>query len=186
MARTRRRATTARRRVRLGPVLGLTVVWLLLWGRVSPNLVLLGVVVAVAVVRAFPLPDIGREGRVRPVAVLGLAWSFVRDLVLASIEVARLAVGKGPTTSAAVVSVTLRTRSELLMTMTGEILSLVPGTLVVELRRATGTLFLHVLGPDLEDPVRETRARVLELEARLIRAFGSDEALAALEAEEAR
>lgn len=183
IARTRRRARDVRRRVRLGPVLGLTAVWLLLWGRVSPNLVLLGLVVATAIVQTFPLPEVGRDGRVRPLAVLRLLGSFVRDLVVASVEVAWLAIRRGPSTPAAVVAVTLRSRSELLMAMTAEVLSLVPGTLVVELRRATGTMFLHVLGPELDDPAAATRRQVLALEAQVIRAFGSDAELAALEAE---
>lgn len=164
-------------------VVALTVVWLLLWGRVSPNLVLLGVVVSIVIAKAFPLPSLPGFAAVRPVPTLRLAARFALDLVVASVQVAGHALGSGPRTRSAVVAVELRTRSELLMTLTGEILSLVPGTLIVELRRSTGTLYLHVLGATGPEDVRRARTDVLALEARVLRAFGDDDAVRALEAE---
>ena len=182
----RRPVADRRRPVRPGPVLLLQVVWLLLWGRVTPNLVLSGVLVAVLVVWAFPLPAVRGRGRLRPVGALRLAGRFVLDLAVASVQIAALAVGPGSRARTAVVAVGLRTRSELVMTLVAQGVTLVPGTLVIELRRRTGTLFLHVLDSPGGDPVAEARESVLALEARVLRAFGSDEDIASLDAEARR
>ena len=165
----------------------LVVLWLLLWGRFSTGLALSGVVVALVVVRLFPLQPIPVEGRIRPLAALRLWARFSWDVVVASIQVARLAVraaGGGDPPGMAVIAVPLRTRSELLLTAVAEILGLVPGSIVVEIDRTSGILYVHLIGVDDLAAVERERERARALEARVIRAFGSDEDRAALAAED--
>lgn len=170
----RRRGRQRLGAIRPGPVVLLMVVWVLLWGKVTVGNIVSGLLVGSLVMATFPLPRIVVDGRPRPTRVLRFAGRFVVDLVTASLQVAWLALKPGVPPSA-VVRVGLRARSELLMTVTAEALSLVPGSLVIELRRSDGTLFLHVLG--VYDPagVERARADVLALEARVIRAFGDAE-----------
>lgn len=160
-------------------LIGLTVVWVLLWGNVTVANVLSGLVVAVVVTLVFPLPPIVFGGRVRPLGLARLIGWFVVELVVASAQVAAQALRIGQRPQNAVIQVDLRSRSDLYLTLTAELLSLVPGSLVVEARRSTSTLFLHVLGVCSEADVEEARRRALRQEERVMRALASDEELAA-------
>ena len=52
--------------------------------------------------------------------------------------------------------------------------SLVPGSLVVEARRSTHTIFLHVLDVGDMSGVERFRAQVFALERRVVLAFGTE------------
>ncbi len=102
---------------------------------------------------------------------------FLRDLVVASAQVAWLAVRVGPTPRSAIIAARLRVNTDLNLTLTAEALSLLPGSLILEADRRTGTLYIHVLGVTSRDEVERFRRGVLELEARIIEAIGSPEEL---------
>ncbi|SDT12430.1 multisubunit sodium/proton antiporter, MrpE subunit [Friedmanniella luteola] len=174
---------TARPRRRVNPVnvAVLTVVWVLLWDEVSLFLVLTGVLVAVLVGLVFPLPPIDLHGRFRPARGLRLLVRLLVDAFRASVDVVALAFRSGTVPRSSIVRVQLRSRSDLYLTQTAELVSLVPGTLVLEVHRASSTLYLHVLGAT-DDAAIETAVRaVLDAEARVLRTFGSAEEVAALE-----
>ncbi|TDE00081.1 Na+/H+ antiporter subunit E [Jiangella asiatica] len=168
-----------RRRLQWPILVWLTVVWALLWGDFSVANIAAGLVVALVVVVVFPLPPIVFGGKVRPVGLLRLIGRFVVDLIVASGQVARQALSIGRPPMSAVIQVDLRSRSDLYLTLTAELLSLVPGSLVVEVRRSTSTLFLHVLGVHDEADVERARRDALVQEERVVRALASDEELAA-------
>ncbi|MFI9638697.1 Na+/H+ antiporter subunit E [Micromonospora sp. NPDC051925] len=163
----------ARRRNRAVAMIVLVTVWVLLWGTLSWANVLGGLVVALVVLTVFPLPPVTFAGRLHPLPLLRFTLRFLRDLVVASVQIAALALRFGHTPRGAIIAVPLRVRSDLNLTLTGEALSLVPGSLIVEADRDTGTLYVHVLGVRTRDEVEQFRHGVLELEARLIEAIGS-------------
>ena len=66
--------------------------------------------------------------------------------------------------------------AQVVLTVVAEMVSLVPGSLVVEARRSTHTLFLHVLDARDQDGVERMRREVLALERRVVLAFGADTA----------
>ena len=156
----------------------LTVVWVLLWGDLSVGNVLAGIGVALAVAAALPLPAIASGGRLRPIGFVALLAHFARDLVVASVQVALLAFRRRAPSSA-VIGVRLRSSSDLYLTLTAELCSLVPGSLVVEAHRLTRTLYLHVLDVDTAGGVEAARQSVRDQEERVLRAFASDAQLAA-------
>lgn len=160
-------------RVRAVPVVWLALVWTLLWGTWSVGNLLNGVLAAVLVLVLLPLPDVALGGRAHLGSVLRFAGRFVVDLVSSSGQVAWQAVRPGPPLVSSVVGVELRSGSELLMTLTAEALTLVPGSVVIELDAQRRTLYAHVLDAPDDASVEAFRARVLELEARIIRAVGS-------------
>ncbi len=154
------------------PILGLTALWMLLWGGFTPLLVVGGLLVATLVVVVFPFPQGQWEGVFRPWPFVVLMARFVADLVGASLQVAWLALRPQPLGPSAVVEVQLHTRSELLMVLTSELISLVPGSLLIELDSQQGKVWLHVLDADRDLDTVVSRALVQE--RRVIAALGSD------------
>lgn len=163
----------------------LVVLWLLLWGRVTPGLVASGLLVAAIAIAMFPLPSLGIEGRIRPLAAVRFGARFAFDVVRASVEVAALAVRRDQEAPTAVIGVQLVTRSDLMLTLVAETLSLVPGSLVVEIDRHDSIVYLHLIGVRDRGEVERERRLAQETEARMIRAFGSPTDRAALDAAEA-
>lgn len=157
----------------------LTAVWVLLWGDVSPANVLVGAVVALVVGLVLRMPSVHFSGRVHPVPLVRLLAAFARDLVVASIQVLRLAFRFGRLPHSAVIAVQLRSPVELYLTLTAELTSLVPGSLVVEAHRTTGMLYVHVLDVGIVHGLAAAREQVLANEARVLRALASDAELLA-------
>ena len=93
---------------------------------------------------------------------------------------ALLALTQGPRVHNAVVRVQLRSNDDLLMTAVGHTMALIPGSLVVEVVRACGVLYFHVLDVAGEDQAESFRASTLRTEATWIRILGSRAALAEL------
>ena len=88
-------------------------------------------------------------------ALLVFAGRFVVELVSASLHVARIAVQPGYRPRGAIIAVRLRVSTDLNLALTAEAVSLVPGTLILEVDRDSGTLYLHVL--DTHGPATWTR-----------------------------
>jgi multicomponent Na+:H+ antiporter subunit E len=79
------------------------------------------------------------------------------------------------------VRVQLRVDSDLLLTVVAETISLVPGSLVLDLDREQRLISVHLLHTDDLADVARQKADVLATEERIVRAFGSPEDIAALE-----
>jgi multicomponent Na+:H+ antiporter subunit E len=167
-----RRVARAGRRVQWLMALWLTLVWWALWGTWSAMSLAGGLVVAVLALTLFPLPAIKLDVAVRPVAVVVLVARFLLDVVVASVQVAATVLFPPRELRNAIVRVQLRSDSDLTLVITAELVSLVPGSIVVEAHRASHTLYLHVFdvrgGPEA---LERQRQRVLEQEARVLRAL---------------
>jgi len=154
-------------------IIGLVVLWMLLWGSVTWLSLITGILIAVAITRLFYLPPVELSGRFNVGWFLVFLGRFLADLVVASFQVAFQALRRRKVTRNAVLAVDLETRSDFIMTAVAIAISLIPGSLVVEVDRQRSILYLHVLGvPDL-DAVDVVRAKVLSVERQLVRAFGS-------------
>ncbi|MBA2695043.1 MAG: Na+/H+ antiporter subunit E [Actinobacteria bacterium] len=161
-------------RVQWVPGLWLTVVWVLLWGNVSVANVVAGALLAVFILSVFPLPSLAVGVTVRPVALTVLLVRFFADMTIASAQVAWLALRPGRTARGLVVDLHLRGRNELFQTITAEMVALVPGSIVIDLDSATGTLTLHVLDVRTRQEAERVRHTVLAQEARVLRALDPD------------
>lgn len=151
----------------------LVIVWMSLWGEVSVANAVGGLLVAASVSLVFPLPPLRIHLRIRPVALAWLALRFLYDVVVASVQVAWITLTVRELRNA-VVEVSLRTLSDLVLTLVAEMTSLVPGSVVIETRRSSHTLFLHVLGVKDAEGVEAAREHVLATERRVVRALGVD------------
>jgi len=174
--------TPHRRRRVLQPraVAAVALAWVLLWDRLTWGNVVNGVLVGLLVTYAFPLPSIEFTGRLRPHRVLLLIGHFLVDLVGASWQVMRLAFGRRRPRNA-VIEVQLRSRSDFYLTITAELVALVPGSVVIDARRSTSVLYLHLLDVEREGRIEAQRAHVLAVERRVVRALGSREEIAVIE-----
>jgi multicomponent Na+:H+ antiporter subunit E len=162
------------RRVILGLVL--VAVWVALWGTLSLANVLTGILVATAIVVAFPLDHDGVTVRLVPaVRYLGL---FIVDLVQSSVAVARLVVAPLDRVEQGIVAAPIRACSPGIVTLVANSISLTPGTLTVEVQEAPPVLYVHYLGSMEPDQVRRD---VLDLQRNAILAFGSADELARLD-----
>ncbi|HYH76849.1 MAG TPA: Na+/H+ antiporter subunit E [Arthrobacter sp.] len=171
----------SRRRVSLRQELPLLVwlviVWGALWQDFSPGNLLFGAILAVAVARMFYLPPVELSGRFNIVQAVPFALSFLGKVAAASFQVLYLATVSGPSVRNAVVAVPLRSHQDLIVTATGHVISLIPGSLVVEVDRSTSTLYLHCLNIGTPAEVEKFRREVRDIEARLIRIMGTAEEL---------
>jgi multicomponent Na+:H+ antiporter subunit E len=152
----------------------LTVVWVALWGDVTLVTVVTGVAVAIVVCLVFPLPRLRMHLHVRPLWLGWLTVRFLADLVAASAQVVWTTLQFSRQPRNAVIEVDLRTRSDFVLTVVAEMVSLVPGSLVVEARRSTHTLFLHVLDAKDLGGADQMREQVHALERRVVLAFGAE------------
>ena len=166
---------------RQAPLLvGLVVLWVFLWDHVDVLTITTGVVLAVAVTRALYLPPVLLSGRFDPWRALLLGLRMMFDVVRASIQVAFNAVWPGWQPTNAIIAVQLLTRSDLVTTLTAEAISVVPGTVVVDIDRERGLLYLHALGTRTAEDLDRVRRQVLGTEERIVLAIGTREQAAAV------
>jgi multicomponent Na+:H+ antiporter subunit E len=169
-----------RLRHQLPLLIWLVVVWILLWGTWSWANVLSGVTVALAVTLLLPLPPVVGGTRVRPLPLIRFVGHFLVDLVISGAQVAWRAIGPGGVQQAAIVRVQLRADSDLLLTVVAETISLVPGSLVLDLDRQERLISIHLLHVADLDDVERQKLGVLATEERIVRAFGTAEDIAAV------
>ncbi|MEV6263153.1 Na+/H+ antiporter subunit E [Streptomyces sp. NPDC051784] len=167
-----------RRRVLDLPLIAwLTLIWVLLWSTLTWANVVTGVVVAVTVCLAFPLPQVDLGLRLHPWGILRLAGYLLYDMYTSGVRVTRQ-IFAGRPHRPAVIGVPLRCRGDLMLAATAVTVSNVPGGAVVEVRRATATLFLHVLDADRPEELEAARQQVWKLEELTVRAFGTQDEIA--------
>ncbi|MQA87103.1 MAG: Na+/H+ antiporter subunit E [Streptosporangiales bacterium] len=165
----------------------LVVVWVLLWGSVSPLVPLTGIAIAAAALWTARLPrPAPLTGRLRPVRLLVYVGDLVGELFSSAVQVSWQAIRYGGPAGGALVSVPIRAHSGGLLLVTANSVSLTPGNVAVELDRENGRLFVHGFPIRSEREVEDLRRFVVRIEARVIRAVGSPQDLRAIEQEEKR
>ena len=174
----------SRKRISLRQELPLLVwlvfVWGALWRDFSPGNLLFGALIAVLVARVLYLPPVELGGRFNVLRAVPFALGFIGKVAVASFQVLYLALARGPNVISAIVAVPLRSHSDLLVTATGHVISLIPGSLVVEVDRSTSTLYIHAINVRNVQDAAKLRKGVRDTEAGLIRIMGTKEELSAL------
>lgn len=165
---------------RLGLAAWLATMWVLLWGEVTAPNVVNGLLIGFALAWLVPPSTLGDDHvTVRPVAALSFAWWFLKALVGSNVAVAKEVVAPADRSGIrpAIVGVRLRTRSGRLATVIANAITLTPGTMTVDARGRPAVLFIHVMSYEDRDAVV---ADVVDLERRVVAAFGSAEERAAI------
>lgn len=154
-------------------LVALVVLWLLLWDHIDLVTIVTGVLLAVLVTRVLYLPPVLLSGRFNPWRGLLLGLRMMFDVVVASLQVAFLAISPWWKPMNSIIAVQLLTRSDLVTTLTAEAISVVPGTVVVDIDRERGLLYLHALGTRTEAEIARVRRQVLGTEERIVLAIGT-------------
>jgi multicomponent Na+:H+ antiporter subunit E len=165
--------------IRRAPLLAwLMVVWVILWGRFSVANVASGLVVGLILLTLFPIDPPQGRASLRPLAAVRFLVFFAFKLIEASAVVAWEVMTPRNRINEGIVAVPIRGASDLVITVVANAISLTPGTLTIEVRREPALLYVHVL--HLHD-IESVRRDVRTLETLAVRAFGSAEAVAALD-----
>jgi multicomponent Na+:H+ antiporter subunit E len=165
------RRITARSQIVL--LLGLVLLWCLLWGQFTMLSVGTGAILAVVISLIFYLPAIDLSGRINPWHTVVFFVRLIVDIARASLDVAWLVIDPRYKPSSAILAIALDTRSDLIMTWTAEAISLVPGSIVVDVDRQESVLYVHVINVTTDDDLEDFRASVFATEKRLVMAIGS-------------
>lgn len=160
------------RRLRLGSLISLTLLWLLMWGSWSWGSFFMGLAMAALVLVAFPMPRSGTRFGLRPVAMVWLAATFLANLFLSSFVVAWMAVRPSGVGQGRVVAIRLHDTDDFRRTVVAEMTSLVPGTVVIDLDDH-GHLLIHIIDTTDDARLRKEANRIHRLERRVARAFGA-------------
>lgn len=149
-------------------VVWLAAVWVMLWESLTWANVLGGIVVAVVVLRVVPSHRVGARVGFRPLAFLRLLSHFGVQLFLAAAKLSWEIFTPRNTINPAVVTVHLSTRVPGILAMVANMVSLIPGTVTLDVDPERRTLTMHVLHLTTLDAAR---ASVLILERLALTAF---------------
>lgn len=151
----------------------LVLLWIFLWDQVTVLTVVTGVLLAIGVTRVLYLPPVLLSGRFNVWRGLLLGLRMMWDVTIASLQVAVLALNPRWKPMNSIIAVQLLTRSDLVTTLTAEAISVVPGTVVVDIDRERGLLYLHALGTRTQADIDRVRRGVLGTEERIVLAIGT-------------
>ena len=157
--------------LRIWTLCWLMLVWVLLWGTFSASNIASGLVVALVITLLLPLPRVPVEGRVRPLALLRLILYVAVKLVVSSAQVAWLAIRPGPPPVTAVLRAHLAVKSDLVLALAVGVLTLIPGSVVLEIDQKRRLIYLHVLDVGSEKAVGSFYRQVKTVERLMVAAF---------------
>lgn len=168
----RQRYHVSRFRIRPAVMTFSAIFWACLWSSFSPFILISGALLGWLIGIVFPLPPMYWRGRLRPLKAAYLVAHLFADLVVSSIRMIGYVFERKVDLHASVVRVDLHSDDDLYQTGIASMISLVPGTVVVEVVRHPRRLYLHCVGMDRqsEDDIHEM---VIGVERRLLNAIGS-------------
>jgi multicomponent Na+:H+ antiporter subunit E len=152
----------------------LMLVWVLLWGKASPANVIGGFAVALVITLLLPLPAVPVEGRLHPLSLLRLISYVGYKLVQSSLQVAWLAIKPGPPPLTAVLRARLSIKSDLVLALASNILTIIPGSIVLEIDQERRVIYVHVIDVGNDKTVAGFYRQVAQIERFLIAAFERD------------
>ena len=107
----------------------------------------------------------------RPLALLRLILYVAVKLVVSSAQVAWLAIRPGPPPVTAVLRAHLAVKSDLVLALAVGVLTLIPGSVVLEIDQKRRLIYLHVLDVGSEKAVGSFYRQVKTVERLMVAAF---------------
>lgn len=160
--------------LRLSTVAALTAVWVLLWGRITAANIIGGITVAVVIMVLLPMPRVPVQGKAHPWPVLQLLGLFTWYLVASSIQLMWLAIKPGPLPQTGVLRVPVTIKSDLVLVLASSIVTLIPGSIVLEIDQVRRILYCHVIDVGSPRSVERFYHQVAQVQRLLVAAFERD------------
>jgi multicomponent Na+:H+ antiporter subunit E len=157
--------------LRLWVLCWLILVWMLLWGTVSVANVVSGLAIALLITMLLPLPAVPVEGRVHPLSLLLLIVFVAYELVVSSAQVVWLAIRPGAPPRSAVLRAHLDIKSDLVLALAVNILTLTPGSIVLEIDQVRRLIYVHVMDIGSDAAVDRFYRQVSRIERLLVATF---------------
>jgi multicomponent Na+:H+ antiporter subunit E len=170
-ARAKSRLQMRRVALRAWVLCWLILVWMLLWGTVSAANILSGLAIALLITLLLPLPVVPIEGRVHPVSLLRLIALVAYELLLSSLQVAWLAIKPGPPPLSAVLRAHVAIKSDLVLALAVNIITLTPGSVVLEIDQVRRMIYVHVIDVGSDRAVNRFYRQVSQIERLLVATF---------------
>ena len=161
--------------LRLWVLCWLMLVWVMLWGSLSPANILGGLAIAVLITVLLPLPPVPVEGWLHPLSLLKLVAVVIGQLIVSSIQVAWLSIRPGPPPLTAVLRAHMAVKSDLVLVLAVYIFNLVPGSIVLEIDQERRLIYMHVINVGSEKTVARFYRQIERTERLLVAAFERDE-----------
>lgn len=140
----------------------LALMWVMLQADFTLGQLALGYLVAAGVVWACSNFAVEQVTLRRPGVVLRLAWEFLREVVVANLQVARIILHPRLPIRPAFIVVPLDLHDDLQITTLANMITLTPGTLTVDVAPDRSALYVHCLAADDADAVRAQIKRQFE------------------------
>lgn len=144
--------------------------WLLAWGQISVANVASGLVVAAALLVAFPPHRPGPAGpSISPVGTARLVLYVLGQLVPSNVLVTREILSRRSRIRTGVLAYPLQEPSDAVLSLMAHVIALTPGTMTVEATTDPPVLYVHFL---LLDDLDEARRKLGRLERLAVAALG--------------
>ena len=164
---------TSRWRIRPAVMLICAFLWTMMWSSFNPVTLISGALLGWIVGVVFPLPPMFWKGRL---SIIGAAWLVIKlfwDLTMSSFMLLKFTFQRKVDLKAALLRVDLVTDNDLYQVGVASMISLVPGTVVVEVVRHPRRLYLHCVDIGDEEAVEGIQTMTTSVEWRLVNALGS-------------
>jgi multicomponent Na+:H+ antiporter subunit E len=152
----------------------LTLVWILLWGSLSAANMVSGLTIALLITVLLPLPVVPVEGRVHVLSLLRLIAVMAYELALSSLQVAWLAIKPGAPPLSAVLRAHLAIKSDFVLALAVNMITLTPGSVVLEIDRVRRMVYVHVLDVSSDRAVNRFYRQTSRIERLLVATFERD------------
>lgn len=143
----------------------LAIVWALFSGEVSLRELVIGFLIGFALLNLFPDALGTRSYQRTSFALLRFLGLFVRELTVANVQVALLALSPQPRLNAMIFRVPLAQHSDLSLTILTAVVTLMPGSVILGFDRDNREMYVHAIG--LEN-TRQAREGILRVERALL------------------
>ena len=139
--------------------------WTLLSGEVSVRELAVGFLLGFVILAVFAAALGSRAYIQTASAAARFAGYFLRELLIANVQMAVFALRRHPPLHAQIVAVPLRISSDTALTLLAATLTLMPGTVVMGFSDDRRTLYAHAIGLESAAAVRRS---IRQLESRLL------------------
>ena len=158
--------------MRIGARMALLVgLWLLAWGKATLANVLSGILVAAALLLAFPLTErAGAPWQISPIGVARLGGHVLVQLLVSNVAMVGQILKRRPDLRPGVLVHQLRRPSAEVVTIMSSVIALSPGTMTVDVDREASAISVHFFRLDDELAARAGLVRLERLVERAIAA----------------